>query len=852
MMPTNPEIEKIAQQLYNLQNQGVTLSVTAEKGSFEHILSSVKAIGDAFNFKDRFSEMDKAAYAMDQYAASTSRVFGTTREQMRGIKTIAADSFNQITLMGGGLTAIQEGQESITKSFNTNVLATKQNILDLTLVNKTTGVAAETLVSSFRTAGFSVSHINDEMQKTVDYTRSVGVNVKETSERFTKNLGQLNLFNFQNGTEGLAKMAATSTMLGINMEKTFTLAEKLLDPQAAIDLSASLQRLGVTSSELLDPLRAMDLAQNDPEELQRQLVEVSKQFVKTKEDGTFEIMKGSKRQLREVATQLGMTAAEFSDMALKSADFDKKMSEMRMPSFNMTEENKTLFANMAQFNKGTGQYEITYTRKDKEGKDETVTKVVSEIPEEDLDAIAKASQPKTLEDLNKEQLSTQEKMLAQMQLFNESKVIGYAASEMGEEIIKGVQKQQENMFKDFNDKLLKSSENIFRTNFDKAYGKEMKGKEIESVSDLGKMIKEGMREGIISTFSTTKDVVKGMTKENGMGGLAVDLGVVTQDDLDKLGKVVDDFTTIIASGVKNLDTIINTGMKQLTQGLRTTREGGTERLKSIFENIVDLNDFIMTKDGVYRYQEDDIMIGGTNLDGKNNTTNLEETLTTRTPPTQGVTTGESRISIDLIPLTTLMSEYVKTSKPQTIDPLKLMELSQTNSVELQNNMVELSKQFVKTKDDGSFEIPSEYKKQLTEVAQTLGIGAEKFAEMGIKSVETVRNTEQFKKPDVLKINETTVPTYNPPQLATLERHISTPTQKIEFGNLEISLKVDIPNNANVSTDQVKEVLQTAMNSTEFKQKIVVAITEANSNYGLTSVGGTSNYGANKTNYSLNT
>jgi hypothetical protein len=42
-----------------------------------------------------------------------------------------------------------------------------------------------------------------------------------------------------------------------------------------------------------------------------------------------------------------------------------------------------------------------------------------------------------------------------------------------------------------------------------------------------------------------------------------------------------------------------------------------------------------------------------------------------------------------------------------------------------------------------------------------------------------------------------------------------------------------------------------MNSTDFKQKLVGAVNEASSNFGQTSVGGTSNYGANKTNYSLN-
>jgi hypothetical protein len=110
----------------------------------------------------------------------------------------------------------------------------------------------------------------------------------------------------------------------------------------------------------------------------------------------------------------------------------------------------------------------------------------------------------------------------------------------------------------------------------------------------------------------------------------------------------------------------------------------------------------------------------------------------------------------------------------------------------------------------------------------------------------------MKKSDMLKINNgTTIPTFNPPQLATMGGSMSAPSQKVEFGKLEISLKVDIPNSANVNSDQIKQVLETTMNSTDFKQKLVGAVNDASSNFGQTSVGGTSNYGANKTNYSLN-
>jgi hypothetical protein len=43
-------------------------------------------------------------------------------------------------------------------------------------------------------------------------------------------------------------------------------------------MAASLQRLGVSTSALLDPLALMDMGQNNPAELQNQIVEMTKQF----------------------------------------------------------------------------------------------------------------------------------------------------------------------------------------------------------------------------------------------------------------------------------------------------------------------------------------------------------------------------------------------------------------------------------------------------------------------------------------------------------------------------------------------------------------------------------------------
>jgi hypothetical protein len=264
--------------------------------------------------------------------------------------------------------------------------------------SKVSGVETNKLALEFKGVGMSLYDVGDRMAEVANIAKSVGANVFAVSGLVVKNLQQINLFNFDTGVKGLAKMASQATMLGIDMGKTFTLAEKLMSPEKAIEMSAALQRLGVSSSALLDPLKAMDLAQNDPEALQKEMVNISKEFTKLKADGSgFEILPGAKRRLREVAEAMGLQADELANMSIKSADLDMKMSKIKFPSLATSEEDKTLIANMAQMKGGEAVLQIK----------NDVTGKMDEINVKDLtaDQITKLKEQQSNENKSIEQLA---------------------------------------------------------------------------------------------------------------------------------------------------------------------------------------------------------------------------------------------------------------------------------------------------------------------------------------------------------------------------------------------------------------------------------------------------------------
>ena len=346
---------------------------------------------------------------IDKYATSIQASFGLSKERVDEFKTSIANAAPELAKLGIENEQIAQTITEAMEGMGTAASLGKEAITELAAANKLTGVQVQTLAAGFRDVGTSIYDVGDEMKKVTEVARAAGVSVQNVSNQVVSNLGKMNLFNFDNGVKGLAKMAATSERLGISMDRVFQVADDLMSPEKAIDMSAALQRLGVTSSGLLDPLRAMDLAQNDPEALQKELVNLGKEFTRFNErTGKMEILPGAKRRMREIATEVGMSAEEFASMSLKAADFDMKLKQIKMPDFAGDQETKELIASMAQMKDGVAKIEV---RNKETGI--TETKDVDQLTPEDIENLKKANEDssKSIEELAFNQLDTTTQIL---------------------------------------------------------------------------------------------------------------------------------------------------------------------------------------------------------------------------------------------------------------------------------------------------------------------------------------------------------------------------------------------------------------------------------------------------------
>ena len=370
---------------------------------------SVGKITDALATNLRAGDIAAVIQEIDDKATTIVKSFGQGRENIVNLKAAMADAASEVERMGGSFDDIVEIQKKVAESLGRNLILTSSSYKDIYATAEVTGQKADELVTNFKDAGMSVYQITGEMNKVVNIARESGVNAQAVSKEVLSNMTALNQFNFAGGVSGLAKMASQAALLRVDMNSTLKLADELFSPDKAIELAASMQRLGVANSELLDPLRLMDMAQNDPAELQNQISKMSEQFVQLGNDGKFEIMPGAKRQLMEVEKAMGMSKGELSKMALASAEVADKMQKIKFPS-SFTEEEKGLIAGMAEMGAG-GEYKIQLG-----GKELGITEAISELQKDpdQMKALKEMAQPKSMEELAKDQLTISESMDASL------------------------------------------------------------------------------------------------------------------------------------------------------------------------------------------------------------------------------------------------------------------------------------------------------------------------------------------------------------------------------------------------------------------------------------------------------
>lgn len=298
-----------------------------DKELLERVRGAGGYVGDAAT--DMMRSVRVAMIAAQEAGASTDDTLGAVKSLMENSERMSI--YAEKTISDGMLASV-----AFTKNART-ILENAEN---------------------FRNVGIGLDDASKSITAIGMDSVKLGLNAKATSETLIKNLGSLNAYGFQNGIKGLGKMVQEAQALKINMDDVLKVADKLYDPESAINLAANLQVVGGAFGDLGDPIKLMYDATNNVESLQTSIIGAARSLATyNEEQGRFEVTGVNLRRAKAMSDALGISMGELTSMAVKGAAKFEAMSQLDIfPSLN--DEQKEFVSNLATMKDGKVGFDI--------------------------------------------------------------------------------------------------------------------------------------------------------------------------------------------------------------------------------------------------------------------------------------------------------------------------------------------------------------------------------------------------------------------------------------------------------------------------------------------------------------
>jgi hypothetical protein len=207
--------------------------------------------------------------------------------------------------------------------------------------------------TEFEKVGMGARDAMDAIDKAGTRSLGLGLRSKTTITDMRQNIEKLNEFGFKNGIQGLAEMSRKATEFRMKMDEAFKVAETVMDPDKAIEMTANLQVLGGAIGDFNDPLKLMYDATNNVEGLQDSLIKAAGSLATyNTEQGRFEITGINLRKAREMAKTLGIDYKELTKSAIASQERMAASTALMGKGLNMKEEDKEFLTNLSRMEGG--------------------------------------------------------------------------------------------------------------------------------------------------------------------------------------------------------------------------------------------------------------------------------------------------------------------------------------------------------------------------------------------------------------------------------------------------------------------------------------------------------------------
>jgi hypothetical protein len=375
-----------------------------------------KSMSDAISFgADQFIG---ATGQMIQAGNELTKAFSQSRARVSEMMTAVNEAAPRMRRLGASFEETMSTMKEIAVATGKNTLASADSVAKLYATSQVLEQSTGTIVKNFEGVGIQFGVVGGQLEEATNTVRDLGLNAKEVMQDVVSNASALNKFNFDGGVQGLAKMAARASQLKIDMNQALEFADRMMDPENAIEMASAFQRLGVTAGNLTDPFALMNQSINDPGALQESLAKVGKQYTyfdeKTK---SFRINPQGILTLKQMEKEAGLAGGSLSKAALASAELDKRLSNIN-PSINFKDESdKQFLSNLSEMD-ASGNYVVKISDQE--------TKKLSDVTQQEFDKLIteQKNQPKSMEEIARAGMKTSDVIKQDVTAIKEAVVRG--------------------------------------------------------------------------------------------------------------------------------------------------------------------------------------------------------------------------------------------------------------------------------------------------------------------------------------------------------------------------------------------------------------------------------------------
>ena len=247
--------------------------------------------------------------------------------------------------------------QGFTNEMGRMVMLTDQEVFRMATLSKATGLGAAEIgkmVAEMSDLGMGTVTAMESIEELTVQAQRLGLNVNTFINSIGQNIKLVNQYGFDKGINGLAKMVAKAQSLKFDIQQAVNIADGILDggPERAVEMAAELAMLGGDIGELGDPFALMFNSLNDVGAIQDSLVDLASAAATINEEtGQLEIPTYARERLRQQAKVMGVSFEQLTTAALNSKKQMMALDEIEFSGLaSMSDEDKQFISSISEIN----------------------------------------------------------------------------------------------------------------------------------------------------------------------------------------------------------------------------------------------------------------------------------------------------------------------------------------------------------------------------------------------------------------------------------------------------------------------------------------------------------------------